>query len=135
MAAKASPGENQTRWVSVARVGVVPQGEVRPVEVDGQAIALVNREGTYYALGAVCPHRGGPLDQGVLWRGAVECPWHHYRFDPVTGANVYPACVFPDDMPQLKENLRPARVFPVEVHEGRVYVGLPARSAQAGRAK
>lgn len=119
--------QGQARWISVARVGEVAEGEVRAIEAGGQALALVNRDGAYYALGAVCPHQGGPLDRGSLWQGTVECPLHHYRFDPATGANVYPACVYPDDMPQLKENLRPARVFPVEVRDGWIYVGLPLK--------
>ena len=85
---------------------------------------MVNRDGQLYALGAVCPHRGGPLGQGSLWQGALECPWHHFRFDPATGRNVYPSNVYPDDLPQLQAELKAATVFPVEVRDGEVLVGL-----------
>ena len=34
---------------------------------------------------AVCPHMGGPLDQGRVENGEVVCPWHRYRYDLTTG--------------------------------------------------
>lgn len=34
---------------------------------------------------AACPHRGGPLVDGVLRDGAVVCPWHWYTFDLDSG--------------------------------------------------
>ncbi len=34
---------------------------------------------------AACPHRGGPLVEGVLRDGAVVCPWHWYTFDLDSG--------------------------------------------------
>jgi len=95
------------------------------VEAAGRVLALVNREGEFYALDAVCPHQGGPLDQGQLWRRALECPWHHFCFDPATGANVYPANVYPDHIPQLQGELEPVKTFPVQVRGSDVYVGLP----------
>ncbi len=125
--------DRKNEWACVGRAGDVPPGQVRRVKAGRWAIALVNRGGTYHALWAVCPHQGGPLDLGALWQGAVECPWHHYRFDPVTGSNVYPACVFPDDMPQVKKNLRPARVFPVRLEGQRIYVRVPQASAREER--
>lgn len=33
----------------------------------------------------LCPHMGGPLDQGRIANGEVICPWHRYRFDLGTG--------------------------------------------------
>ena len=117
----------------VARVEDVPAGQVRRVELEGRALALVNREGRFYALDAVCPHEGGPLDQGKLWRGALECPWHHFCFDPATGRNVYPSNVYPDDLPQLQGELSPASVFTVEERDGEVFVGLPGPAAPGSR--
>lgn len=120
-----STAPENLRWVHVAHVGEVSPGQVRGVEAAGRVVALLNRDGELFALDAVCPHRGGPLDEGVLWRGALECPWHRFRFDPATGANVYPANVYPDDLPQLQAELKPARTFPLEVRGEDVFVGLP----------
>ncbi|MFQ5817305.1 MAG: Rieske (2Fe-2S) protein [Terriglobia bacterium] len=121
-----SASESGARWVCVARTGDVSPGQVQRVESEGWVLALVNHEGKFYAFHAVCPHRGGPLDQGELWPGTLECPWHRHRYDLATGANVYPRSVYPEDMPQLEEKVGAARVFPVEVRGDRVFVGLPA---------
>ena len=120
----ASASVKTWRWVRVARVEEVPPGEVRRAQAEGRRLALVNLDGRIHALDAVCPHQGGPLDQGQLWRGALECPWHRFCFDPATGRNVYPSNVYPDDLPQLQAELNPAIVFPVEVRDGEVLVGL-----------
>lgn len=118
--------ERITHWVCVARVGEVPPGQVQRVVVENQTLVLVNLEGKYCVLDARCPHRGGPLDQGELWQGTLECPWHHFRFNPATGENVYPANVYPPDMLLLQQELGPARSFPVEVRADGIFVGLPA---------
>ncbi|MGH8611350.1 MAG: Rieske (2Fe-2S) protein [Gammaproteobacteria bacterium] len=117
--------ERTVRWVRVARVSDLAPDSILRVEAEGRALALVNRAGELFALDAVCPHQGGPLDEGSLWRGTVECPWHHYRFDPATGKNVYPADVYPDDMPQLQAEVQPVETFPVELRGEEVFVGLP----------
>jgi nitrite reductase/ring-hydroxylating ferredoxin subunit len=104
----------------------LPPGEVRSATAEGRRLALVNLDGRIHALDAVCPHQGGPLDKGQIWYGALECPWHHFCFDPATGRNVYPRNVYPDDLPQLQPELNAARVFPVVVRDDGVYVELPA---------
>src|SRR5258705_11524041 len=43
------------------------------------------RAGTLYAISNVCPHQNGPLGEGVVRDGYLECPWHGYQFDPCTG--------------------------------------------------
>ena len=121
----AAASEKARRWVRVARVEDVPPGEVRSASAEGRRLALVNLDGRFYALDAVCPHQGGPLDQGLIWRGALECPWHRFCFDPATGRNVYPSNVYPNDLPRLQAELNPATVFPVELREGAMFVGLP----------
>jgi 3-phenylpropionate/trans-cinnamate dioxygenase ferredoxin subunit len=113
-------------WREVARLCDLPEGAVRRIEVAGRTLALVKAEGVVRAVSAVCPHQGGPLDQGTIWQGTLECPWHHFLFDLETGANVYPANVYPQDMPQLRAQLRPVDVYPVRIEDGRVLVKLPA---------
>ncbi len=69
----------------VAAAADVPAGKVVVVEVDGQAIALCNVDGTIYAIDDVCTHDGGSLDQGELDGAQIECPRHGARFDVRTG--------------------------------------------------
>jgi len=98
--------------VCVAQVADVPAGEGRVVEAQGKALALFNVAGTFYALDNACPHRGGPLGEGDLDGTAVLCPWHAWRWDVTTGANV--------NNPAVR-----VACFPVMVEAGSVYVELP----------
>ncbi len=47
----------------------------------GRVFAVFSHEGEVVVLDGRCPHKGGPLGEGVLRDGAVVCPWHWYRFD------------------------------------------------------
>ena len=78
---------DETR-VRVAGVGELGPGENRVVEADGRSIAVFNVEGRYYAIDNVCPHRGGPLGEGDLDGPVIACPWHAWRWDVTSGANV-----------------------------------------------
>ena len=55
------------------------------VMVDGKPVALFEVQGNLYAVDAVCPHEGGPLEQGVVEQGCVTCPWHSYKFNLKSG--------------------------------------------------
>ena len=82
----------EPEFVRVADVDEVPPGGMRCVEVDGRDVALVNLEGTFYALDNNCPHNGGPLAQGRLdaAEGRVVCPWHCWVWDVRSGRAVAP---------------------------------------------
>jgi nitrite reductase/ring-hydroxylating ferredoxin subunit len=101
--------------VARARVGTVeavPLGEGRVVQADGRAVALFNVGGVLYALDNACAHRGGPLGEGDLTGQVVACPWHGWRWDVTTGANV--------NNPAVR-----MACFPVSVEGGNVFVELP----------
>ena len=53
--------------------------------VGGERIAVVRKDGALCAISNVCPHQNGPLGEGVVRDGYLECPWHGYQFDPCTG--------------------------------------------------
>jgi len=56
-------------------------GQAAAFDLEGQRIALFNVEGTYYAIGDSCTHRGGPLSEGDVQGTKVTCPWHGADFD------------------------------------------------------
>ncbi len=72
-------------WLTVARAGEVPEGQVKVVTLGGRRLALCNVNGQHYAIDDVCTHDGGPLDQGELDGEEIECPRHGARFDVTTG--------------------------------------------------
>jgi len=55
------------------------------VEVKDLKILIANVNGTYYAIGDVCMHRGCPLSQGQLQGETVTCPCHGSMYDLKTG--------------------------------------------------
>jgi nitrite reductase/ring-hydroxylating ferredoxin subunit/uncharacterized membrane protein len=56
------------------------------LEIGGVPIIVIERDGRILAVGATCPHRGAPLDDGTFDDGSVTCPWHGSRFALDTGA-------------------------------------------------
>ncbi len=72
----------------VAAAGDIAPGTAKIVQAEGRTIAVFNCEGTFYAIDNTCLHRGGPLGEGDLEGTVVTCPWHGWRYDVSTGANV-----------------------------------------------
>jgi NAD(P)H-dependent nitrite reductase small subunit len=68
-------------FVRVAGAGDVKAGTGITVEANGQAIALFNVDGTFYAIDNTCVHRGGPLGEGELTGDTVACPWHGWEYN------------------------------------------------------
>ncbi len=81
-------------FVEVARVDDVPPSTVTVVHAGAVELALVNVDGTFYAVGNECPHRGGFLGEGEInfdWhQWALECPLHASVFDVRTGEVLNP---------------------------------------------
>ena len=71
--------------VRLARRSDVPTGAGKIVAARGKVIALFNVGGNIRAVENTCPHRGGPLGEGVLSGTVVTCPWHGWEFDVCTG--------------------------------------------------
>lgn len=73
--------------VAIGRVDEIPVGEGRTFTVGDEQIAVYRmRDGTLRALGAVCPHRGGPLADGLTDDDSVVCPLHGRTYDLASGA-------------------------------------------------
>jgi nitrite reductase (NADH) small subunit len=71
----------------------IPLGEARVFRVDGKDIAVFRcRSGNVFATGAECPHRGGPLADGLVGGESVICPMHGFAFDLRTGEAVGHEC-------------------------------------------
>lgn len=71
--------------IRVCGVEDVPVGEGRAVVVDGRRVAVFRAGDGWFALDAICPHRGGPLADGIVSSRTVICPLHERRFDLATG--------------------------------------------------
>ena len=59
--------------------------QMKLVHVDEARIVVAHTEDGYAAFQDRCTHKGGPLSDGVLMCGTVQCPWHGSQFDVQTG--------------------------------------------------
>ena len=98
-------------WIEVCRVDDIPRLGARQVRrADGDFLALFrNAEDEVFALLDRCPHKGGPLSQGIVFGRSVACPLHNWTIALDNGRAAAPdeGC---------------ARHFPVRVDDGRVYL-------------
>ncbi len=107
------------RFLKVAQVSDVPTDRGCLVEVAGRKIALFRVGESVYAVDDICPHKGGPLNEGRLNEGVVSCPWHHWGFDVRTGA-----------MPSVPS--KKIACFPVHVEAGDVYLDTTELVSHSG---
>ena len=59
--------------------------QMKLVHVDDERVVVARTEKRHAAFQDRCTHRGGPLSDGVLICGVVQCPWHGSQFDVETG--------------------------------------------------
>lgn len=114
------------QWVRISTCDSVPVREGRAVRVADREIALFNLGDRFLAVDNHCPHRGGPLADGIVSGAAVVCPLHAWKIDLETGTVERPAGI---DAPCVT-------TYPVRIDEGTIVLGLPVDLAVgAGRPK
>jgi nitrite reductase (NADH) small subunit len=92
----------------------IPVHEGKAVEIAGRRLAIFNLGDSFVAVDDCCPHRGGPLSDGIVSGSSVTCPLHAWSFDLRSG-NVL-------NHPESSACLS---TFPVRIEEGVVCVQLP----------
>ena len=112
----------QMEWHRVADVDELPEGRVKTVTAATHSMALTHIDGEYAAMENRCPHQGGPLGEGSIEVGKdgqcwLRCPWHGWDFDPKTGR------------PPGGHEDSGQKLFPVDVREDGIYVGIEAAPA------
>ena len=73
--------------INLGSAAAIPVGQGRCYIVGGLEIAVFRqRDGRIFACENRCPHRQGPLSEGIVGSGRVICPLHAHQFDLHTGA-------------------------------------------------
>ena len=106
-------------WIDIAAVTDIPKLGSRVVKTDTVDIAVFRTASDeVFALKDECPHRKGPLSQGIVHDRTVTCPLHNWKIDLASGEAKAPdeGC---------------ARNYPVKVENGRVLLGMAAQRAVA----
>ena len=108
---------DRVRWTDVGPAADVPLRGARRVPTrDGDVAIFRTGDGRIFALRDACPHKGGPLSQGIVHGHAVACPLHNWSIDLATGEAL-----------GSDRGKGCAPVAPVEVRDGRLWLGLPDR--------
>jgi nitrite reductase/ring-hydroxylating ferredoxin subunit/uncharacterized membrane protein len=71
--------------VSAAAAGRLELNQMKLVHAGGERVVVGKTETGYAAFSDRCTHKGGPLSDGALICGTVQCPWHGSQFDVHTG--------------------------------------------------
>jgi nitrite reductase (NADH) small subunit len=104
----------ETIWTEACRLDDLPRPGGRKLRTPVGDVALFRTGGDrVYALADKCPHRGGPLSQGMVYGERVQCCMHGLDVDLASGA-----AVAPDEGCAIS--------YPVKVDDGRIFVALGA---------
>lgn len=81
-------------WIRITKAENIPLREGRSVRLGEEEIAIFNLGDRYVAVDNSCPHRGGPLCDGIVAGDTVVCPLHGWKISLETGAVLKPdVCV------------------------------------------
>lgn len=107
-----------TSWIKITAAGNIPPREGRAVRVGGREIAIFNVGDRFLAVDGRCPHKGGPLCDGIVAGETVVCPLHAWKVGLTTGEVERPtdvkACV---------------HTYPTRVEHGIVLIELRAEAS------
>ena len=106
----------ELKWTRITTTENVPPHEGRSLMIGSLEIAIFNLNSRFVTIENECPHKGGPLCDGIVSGTTVVCPLHGWRFDLDTGSAVRasaPACV---------------TTYPTRVENGVILVALGAGS-------
>jgi len=81
-------------WTTVIADADLQPLQPRRVEVAGEPVLLYRKGNDIFAIGAVCSHAGGPLDEGHFYDNCVQCPWHDSVFNLRDGSVVHGPSTF-----------------------------------------
>ena len=108
-----------SKWIEVVELNKIPVLGSRLIKTRDMDIAVFRgSDDQVFAIRDACPHKGGPLSQGIMHGTSVTCPLHNWKIDLTRGNALAPdnGC---------------SNVFPVKVKGGKVYLQLVIEEAPA----
>ncbi len=101
-----------SNWIEIAALEDIPKLGSRVVKTDTMNVAVFRtRDDQVFALKDACPHRQGPLSQGIVSGTTVTCPLHNWKIDLASGEALGPdeGCT---------------NTFSAKVEDGKVYLSV-----------
>ena len=99
-------------WIKIVALEEIPKLGARVIKTDSINIAVFRTaDDKVFAMKDQCPHKQGPLSQGIVHGSSVTCPLHNWKIDLASGEALGPdqGCT---------------NVYPVKVEDGMVYLSL-----------
>jgi nitrite reductase (NADH) small subunit len=110
-----------TAWLDIGAVADIPLMGARVLKTREGCVAVFRTaEAEAYALEDRCPHKGGPLSQGIVHGRAVTCPLHNMVISLETGG-------------ALGADKGEVATFPVRVEAGRILIDACALAARTAK--
>jgi nitrite reductase (NADH) small subunit len=76
----------QKTWINIGHFDAIPRQSARRIRtVSGDIAVFRTVSDEFFALEDRCPHKGGPLSQGIVHGAAVSCPLHNWSISLATG--------------------------------------------------
>jgi nitrite reductase [NAD(P)H] small subunit len=73
-------------WIDIAALDDIPQRGARVVKTRQGCVAIFRTiDDRVYAIDDTCPHKNGPLSEGIVHGASVTCPLHNWVFSLETG--------------------------------------------------
>jgi nitrite reductase (NADH) small subunit len=107
------------QWIAIGSLADIPQRGARCIETPEGKIAVFRAgDDRVFAIDDHCPHKGGPLSQGIVHGTSVTCPLHNWVISLESGKA------------QGADEGR-VRTVPVKVEDGMLYIALGLRAGWA----
>lgn len=75
-----------SHWIDIAGLSDIPKRGARVVKTTLGCVAIFRTDDDrVYAIDDTCPHKKGPLSEGIVHGASVTCPLHNWVFDLETG--------------------------------------------------
>ncbi|ESW90417.1 tRNA-(guanine-N1)-methyltransferase [Mesorhizobium sp. LSJC285A00] len=106
-------------WISIGSLSDIPRRGARCVDTpEGKIAVFRTQDDQVYAIDDHCPHRGGPLSQGIVHGTAVTCPLHNWVISLETGK-------------ALGADEGAVRTIPVRIEGELLFIALKALASRA----
>lgn len=102
-----------SNWLEITTLNQIPVLGSRVVEMDDMRIAIFRgKDDSVYAIKDACPHKQGPLSQGIMHGNSVTCPLHNWKIDLTSGE-------------AMGADEGCTNVYDTKVENGKVYLDSP----------
>jgi nitrite reductase (NADH) small subunit len=106
-------------WIAVGSITDIPRRGARCIDTpEGKVAVFRTADDRVFAVDDRCPHKGGPLSQGIVHGASVTCPLHNWVISLESGE-------------ALGADKGCVRTIPVKVEDDKLYIALKAPAHRA----